>query len=384
MVIRLSGAMQNSGSPDRIDGIQILRALAAILVLLNHTINFNEARSSDMPLGWLAQTGAINNFGACGVDLFFVLSGFIMAHLLDKPGAMSASMFLKRRFIRVIPYFWLISATYIFVMTIFGQSFTVGQWIGSVTIFPLGNPGHYETPALFVGWSLAFELSFYGVAALAVAIGRTSQARTALLSASVSVCALIGLYVAPTHDLIAIPFNAIWLEFMFGIIVQMLWRDHAGRMGTRAATMLIFSGSAVMAASALFGYPFQVEAKAVVNGESGALRSLLWGLPSATLTLGVIVHSAKANAGHYYDLVRNWLIHLGDASYSLYLTHMILLMSAQYLLPGMPGMSDIIILLLMAGCVQFALLVYDYLERPMLSAMGSRFFSRSPIAMPVV
>lgn len=122
--------------------LQLLRALAAIAVVVFH-------------FGLMPPTSLQFTAGAAGVDLFFVLSGFIIAYSSSR----DARHFLARRLIRIIPAYW--------IATILAALFTLqamawhdaSAWLIQ-SLFYL--PGPQGRPALiFVAWTLVYELAFY-------------------------------------------------------------------------------------------------------------------------------------------------------------------------------------------------------------------------------
>lgn len=101
------------------------------------------------------ETGIPNltTFGASGVDLFFVISGFVMAQSLATGGT-TPSRFLAARWRRIVPLFVLMSGVYILLCP---DPIAPPSLIETVTILPLFDGSSYHAPALFVGWTLGFE-----------------------------------------------------------------------------------------------------------------------------------------------------------------------------------------------------------------------------------
>lgn len=108
---------------DRLDSVQILRGVAAMAVVFNHAaIWLVHDPSIDMPRSLLAPIPAFAEFGGFGVDLFFVISGFVMTLGAGRfAGRRGALMFLAQRFVRVAPLFYLFSLVMLAVMLVGGQ-----------------------------------------------------------------------------------------------------------------------------------------------------------------------------------------------------------------------------------------------------------------------
>src|SRR5262245_8564740 len=143
------GAMEISLSarPDSssLVSIQALRAIAALLVFLGHAIN-----AVDLEVA----AAFPNSYGPFGVDLFFVISGFVMVYsserLFGQPGA--PIKFFARRLARIVPLYW--AATAILVWFDVPNASTKAV-LGSLFFAP-HLPA--EAPLLFVGWTLIFEM----------------------------------------------------------------------------------------------------------------------------------------------------------------------------------------------------------------------------------
>ncbi len=150
-------------SRPEIVGIQYLRGLATFLVLIVH---------SDHMLGQekyfgTNYIGEFANGGNLGVDLFFVISGFIMYHITDGfSRATDSGQFLRRRFFRIVPFMWLsIIVVYLLRSTIRGGIDPV-PFIRGFFLWPVGDLD--PNPV----WTLRHELFFYLCAFLCMAFRR--------------------------------------------------------------------------------------------------------------------------------------------------------------------------------------------------------------------
>jgi exopolysaccharide production protein ExoZ len=277
-----TGAQQ----PFRIDGIQYLRAVAALMVVVHHARHY-------FPQGdhW-------STFGSRGVDIFFVISGFVMAHSTqdyraDANRRFQAARFLAKRFIRVVPLYWLA-----LLWTSKHQLFA-GQWGWDTLQDLLFIPHFHRTyqdaifPLLIPGWTINYEMFFYALFALSMLVGKYRYA----LVAGVLV-ALASLGTLPWRSAIGIFYTSnVVLEFLFGIVVYaavVRWPAPMRRPWLVLVTVVAAGLLAIENRDAVRGF---------ADGPFAALivwSTVLWsqGLRSAPLR------------------------RLGDASYSIYLFHL--------------------------------------------------------------
>ena len=136
--------------------IQILRFIAAFLVVLHHTLppNVHPAHYANIP-AWITE---ISVYGFAGVDIFFVISGFIMAETTRsmQPGASTASGFVFRRFLRIYSGYWPAFLLVLFLSIWLGifNGPEISRW-KSFLLLP------QEFYLLNVSWTLTYELYFY-------------------------------------------------------------------------------------------------------------------------------------------------------------------------------------------------------------------------------
>ena len=377
--------MPAARSSNRLEAVQILRAVAAILVVLVHAINANDFRI-DLPRAWLGKAGHFNSFGASGVDMFFVLSGFVMAHALLSPAATSAGRFASQRLIRVVPYYWLASLAFLIVMTMTGRNFEPSAFVTTLTVFPVYDPQRFLQPVLFVGWTLAFELAFYLVVSLAIWLAPRPQHRLPLVLLIVCTLGSRGWMQVPRTDLFAVWLNPIWYEFGLGLAVHWVWERKAKPAGPLVASALIAAGMFGLGFSAVSGFPFTADHWAILNERTGGERVLWWALPAAGILLGLLWLS-EGRFGTWLAGSRGWraMLKVGDASYSLYLLHVGVLFLYEDLAPTNQVDPDLVIAALLLISILVALAAYHWVEQPLLRAMrGITFGKRQPVNEPML
>lgn len=238
--------------------------------------------------------------GHSGVEFFFVLSGFIMAHIhwkdIGHPEA--APRYFYNRFARIFPLFWVV-----LLLTALGQIALVGQLepnlsnpsslIRAILLFPFDG-----YPPVAVAWTLSHELLFYVILGLALILGRVG-----LLALGVwwGVCLLLLLLGEPDDYLLVFLFSPYNLLFGFGMVAAKLYQ----KMPLLVASLCFVGGLLIFMITVLFDETL-----------SQSFRPLFYGLGA----LGVIGGAARLETMGFLKPNR-FLVYFGDASYSTYLIH---------------------------------------------------------------
>jgi len=276
--------------------LQVLRAIAALLVVVYHAGKATADTISGLPL----------SAGRYGVDIFFVISAFVMiATTQDRPGMTD---FFRRRLLRVAPLYWLftiLAAVFLLIdpSALLYTAFSVKSLVLSLLFIPhenLGNPG-VATPLFLIGWTLNFEMYFYLLLGIAMTV---SQKYRAYLTGAVVVLVVLlrnaGLAPGVVLDFYG---SDIVLEFVFGMVIAHLWL--AGRLPSLPAP-IAWAGLGLGIA-----VPFVAEAF--------GLKGLDLVIFGGSAVLSVV--SALSLEPWFRTSVPQVLRRLGDASYSLYLIH---------------------------------------------------------------
>jgi exopolysaccharide production protein ExoZ len=279
--------------------IQILRAVAALGVLFHHTAHEVAAKTGvTVPFGELV-------VGAGGVDLFFVISGFVMVYaserLFAQPGA--TRMFFLRRLARIVPLYWAATAIlvgYVYVAhRIFPPPFVTTEGvIASFLFIPYPLPSGLMAPVHALGWTLNYEMFFYVIFAAALFTARTM--RLAILTIAIAGLAITGLILRPQGDLAATYTDPIMLEFLAGVWLGVIWTSRVSA-GPLLCVVLVASGLGLLA---------------LLSGAGNVPRVLVWGLPATLIVGGIALYERDHTVPKW-----PWLLLLGDASYSIYLWH---------------------------------------------------------------
>jgi peptidoglycan/LPS O-acetylase OafA/YrhL len=276
--------------------IQALRAIAALLVLWGHAINaVNLEVTADFP----------PLYGPFGVDLFFVISGFVMVYSSERLfGEPRASIkFFARRLARVVPLYWAATATLVWFVVPYASTKAV---LGSLFFAP-HIPS--EAPLLFVGWTLIFEMFFYTIFAIALLAKRRIAVVASTSVVLISFVALgpgstAGNWAPPASSSIAYLADPISIEFVFGMMIALLYR--AGVRVPMWATVGLIAVA--------FIWLTQSTAMPSVPRPFGA---------GIAATLIVAAMSLSSMSSPKYRPFIGGVMFLADISYALYCTHLL-------------------------------------------------------------
>jgi peptidoglycan/LPS O-acetylase OafA/YrhL len=296
-------------NPGKLQGLQVLRGVAASLVVwchLKYALGMSVSSIANHP--WLA-----TDIGAIGVDIFFVISGYVIALTAARLGK-NWQAFLANRISRIVPFYLLISCFMLVRLVALSGNLRVclqdyREIFNSFFFLPLLDRGGFTTPMCSNGWTLSFEFWFYlSFAILMSQIGqRAGKALPAVMATGVAITAIC--YHSDNWFLPKFLFHPLTLEFCAGCLLYQLrnW------MGLKMLVLLSLLLPAFLFWSnreQSLGQHWQV-----LNQVSlGLLRAGLWG-GFAVCLVGVVTQ---------LDLKHplNWpvvLLLVGDASYSIYL-----------------------------------------------------------------
>jgi exopolysaccharide production protein ExoZ len=290
-------------------------------------------------------------FGARRVDLFFVISGFIMAYTTRRfePGGnrpAQAWSFLVQRFFRVVPLYWI--ALTLACREFFLNGTADAGVLRDFLFMPRFNPVAPEHiwPWLMPGWTLNYEVFFYIVFAASMLLGRWRKAAVALAFGSL---VLAGLVVAPSSAPAVFYTSTVLLEFALGLGVYSVMRSGVGAQRPLVMCAALVVGSTVL----------------VFDSAPDALRGFTAG-PAAAL----VVWSAAL----LFRGVRNGpLLRIGEAAYCIYLFHgfsfAFTSRLCKFLSLTEPTRVNIVIVesVMVGGAIVCGLALHRWLERPLLN-----------------
>ena len=330
--------------------IQYLRAAAALSVVLFHTFQ------------------CVNDgfaVGAGGVDVFFVISGFVLWTVIaERP--ISPGVFLYRRAVRVVPLYW--AATLALAVLVLAAPKALPQvrfgWAHlaqSLLFIPHNDLVGDPFPLLPVGWTLNYEVILYLVMALALLAPRVWRlwAITILLLGVTS----IGFIHPPFYRLFA---NPRLLQFAAGAWLGRAWL--AGRLPGRViGWVLLVVGFDLFAAQQVL----RLHAPDMII-LLDLWRPFLWGIPAFLIVAGAV--SVEAAGGL---IASRGLRILGDGSYSLYLCHWVVIALIARMVPT--TQPWLFVPVAVGGAVAVGLLCRQVVEKPLLARLGARRSAPIPI-----
>jgi len=343
--------------PSKLHSIQAARGIAALLVVVHHISLRFEQRVAEANF-----LGVFDRFGFAGVDLFFVISGLIMVVTCHRHFGCGPAMlpFLWRRATRIYPLYWIFTIAQLSIIlmipSVTDRIITAGNIAASFLLLPQS-----VYPILAPGWTLVYEMFFYLVFSLLFFIPKRLSIHLLVTWGLVTV----GLYLlqttdglSDTTDLLQLPLYAspMTLEFLAGCMIGYLYIRQIKRFAviSLAIGTVWFLGGWVL-----------VEALTDASAEFGLTRVIVFGTGSTLILYGLV--TLQQNAFH------RWLVAIGDASYSLYLSHLLVIGAfamvwSRLHLQGI-AIQALFEVVMLATSVGFSIFTYRNVEVPMLNRM---------------
>lgn len=333
-----------------LDGIQALRFMAAMLVVALHAVEALVSHGEKISL-W--------NGGSIGVDIFFVISGFVMALTTAhhpqgwRARGNAALSFCRRRLTRLLPLYWFYTLLKLFSVILLPTLVirtTLVPWhvVASFLLIPVMAPWGQVQPVLPVGWTLCLELFFYAIFALAILLAAPR------LLFCLSVFLLVSLLHRWMPDVVALAFyqHIMVYDFALGIFIAWAWKKSAG-------IPIIFPVLAL--------FPALFSIIGMFDVTAGQLY-IVHGLSAGALVWGVAVLEPAWQKCRFLA----WARHLGDASYSTYLSHafvvpVTVMLAIDYWSPA------VTLPLVLAVCALAGSVSFRFIEKPMIDVFHSGY-----------
>lgn len=358
----------------RIDSIQILRAIAVFSVVISHAMH----ELTGLLSGNLVQFNEKIFPGDFGVDLFFIISGFIMVHVsgdaFGKPGAMGE--YLKKRIARIVPLYWLMTSVMILVVLFLPSQVDTAtndpwQWLFSYLFIPYDRISDgLARPVLGLGWSLNYEMYFYLLFAVGLLFRRAVA--IALTIGLIGLTWCLGQTGLAHFTPVGFLSKPIIFEFAAGMMLG--WLHVRGfRIPWSASMVLIAAGVLLLATAPLFDDAVE------------RLRVLHYGIPAVLIVLGAVFFS-----GNDSFRASTLLLEAGENSYSTYLTHpfwlgvLTMIVSRAGLQVHMPVQNFVTFYLVMAivGSFVVGYAVDRLIDRQISGRVRSILIPRAPVREP--
>ncbi len=315
----------------RLHALQYLRAVAALAVVYSHTV----IQVADYEQ-YLTEAGSF------GVDIFFVISGFIMI-FISKPGDRPVS-FLKNRIRRVVPLYWfftflmaaiLLLMPGVFKATVFDLQALLLS-LGFIPFWSLAHP-HEAWPILAPGWSLNFEMYFYLIFAISLLL--SERYRIAFITVVITGVFVLASYFNDGQSALAFFFSkSLVFEFILGMLLAVAWK-RGFRLPPSTAAWLLLASTCVL----LIKLPLP--------------RIFEYGIPSFCIVMACLY----VRIGEH-----RWGVLLGDASYALYLSHIFTLGILRKFVAPILGEGQVAAWLFvgisLVVCVLVSIVIHKYID----------------------
>ena len=330
--------------PGTVYTIQALRGFAALLVVAQHTATMC------IDVGRAQVPFRLN--GSTGLDIFFVLSGFIMPLSIRRAssGWCSAQRFFLRRLERIVPLYWIMTTVKLCKDLLLPGTVALSfsHTVASYLFIPSRNALGEVVPLLPPGWTLNMEMVFYLLIAVALLLRAPLRFFLPPLLLLLACGVLLHL---PMGVPISTPRLPLFLEFLFGMVLA---DRYLAVTQARAVAAPAWAATACLAASSFL----------LVFTRWGVIAPLIFAGPLALLLVGSAVE-LEARVGH--RIPRPFLL-LGDASYSIYLVHWFVIGLIRIMMEHGPltTVNSFAVPLLLAFLMSIAagLICYRWVESP--------------------
>lgn len=364
--------MESAVKTNRLDSIQFLRGVAVLLVIAFHFRQYLNGVYAQSDLG-----DRVFGLGEVGVDLFFVISGFIITYSTANRAKNSPLEFSIKRFFRLYPVFVVTLTFLVYFDTSYNS--TTSQLIKSYLLIP--NDYNFIGPWYgyninLPAWTLTYEVLFYSIFLVALWINHKHRS---LIAAAfiVMICCSFQLYFrgylqidSITRDSGGDSFirnftflsNPIIYDFIYGMLIaEVFMRAKDSTLAKKSVQVLLVCAFWISVAFIISGW----------NRGAGVDR---WGLFSFFL-VGSLVLMSRVRLIHFSSF---WVM-IGEMSYSLYINHMIVKkLSGIYLrdfgiYKSNGGMTLFVILMILTFVMSY--ITYNFIEKPTVS-IGHRLADR--------
>jgi peptidoglycan/LPS O-acetylase OafA/YrhL len=358
--------LNNSNPPKQLNIIQVYRGLAALLVVLHHA---NDIFNQDLHQDFLFN---IFGFGWAGVDFFFVLSGFIIfyIHQFDIGKKSKFKPFIIKRFIRIYPLYWIVLTCKIAASLVSASGEEVPQRSLSeiVKAFLLFPQDRHILNTSFIGvsWTLSYEIFFYIIFGLLLLI--KTKFILPIITAWVMgvILNLIGIFdFSKASYLLQFIFNERNLEFLLGCFTAYLIFKDKIKYG-----MILTSISAFWFTLSAINTNYEIVKISPV---------ISYGIPFMLLILGAVSLEKSQSFK-----VPSLFIHIGNASYAIYLMHAFLMSNLAKFLTKLMAIFhldgvlrnlvffNVIAIIIIIVTVTIGCAIYSYMEKPLTTLLRQK------------
>jgi exopolysaccharide production protein ExoZ len=339
-----AATQEKSSQRPELISIQYLRAVAAIAVVFYH-------------IGSIFHLDL--EFCGAAVDVFFVISGFIM-WMVTRQKEASPSIFLKKRLLRIVPLYWLVTISLATCATLRPNLFPVdhpalGHVVLSLFFVPHLTPDGNLRPLVGQGWTLNYEMFFYFLFTMTMAAFRTYQFY--VMNIILLACVVCGYLTHASSPAGIVYTSPLLMEFLAGIYICRAWLNNTVLSRATAWTAIALGIAGIMATFGAYVAHWPLP------------RIIGWGVPSALIVLGAVSLESRNRCPNI-----GWLKILGDASYSIYLTHYLVWLAVSIAVAKLGGsLSPAIYLVTICAATLGGVVTHVVVEKPMGRLLARRF-----------
>ena len=277
-------------------GIQALRMIAAVMVVITHSTFYTSERLH-LGVHFWAQ-------GRAGVDIFFVISGFVMIYASQRLFTMNDGWkrFAVHRILRIVPLYWLVTTLKVVILLLTAHLVLHAElnWVTafcSYFFLPSVNRDGMLQPLVGVGWTLNLEMLFYFLFASALFLRRNVFVYLGIV---LTVLTVGSFFRKPGWPVVSFYLNSVVFEFYLGMLIAKACRS--GRyLPKMLAAILLPVGFYLLLLPPLHAFKLP--------------PILVSGIPAAMIVASVVSLEAIER------WIPRWILYLGDASYAIYLIH---------------------------------------------------------------
>lgn len=323
-----------------INSIQVLRGLAISLVVIYHITAITEDIKNDYYF----------EFGKIGVDVFFIVSGYIMAFICERNE--STNVFIKKRLIRIMPLY--ITTTILAAVANYGHQLMSGavdiwsSFVKSLFMIP-----HYSIanefkvwPIFIPGWTITYEIWFYTIIAFCISMIRYKK--KLLLVPYILSFIYLGAQYLPENAVQAFAGNSVYLTFSVGLLIRFV---ETKKVSFKKFYFSIF----YLVAIAYFFENFDA-------------RFILYGLPAFLIFAIIFMWS---------NLSLKSLAYIGKISFSLYLTHVFTINIVERLMrsyyTNISFGFELMMFVAFVSSIIIAMLIYSLFEKKIDNMLRNKF-----------
>jgi peptidoglycan/LPS O-acetylase OafA/YrhL len=360
----------------KLNSIQFLRAIAALLVVYDHSLTLQNSYGTS----WQQKFFNLSRFGCIGVDLFFVISGFIILFVANNyQGKSQGLYFLEKRFYRINPIYYILTII-AFVINLTQNSQPVSNSLktlfDSLLILPIRGDINDHNLIVFPGWTLVFEWLFYLLFYLIILLKVSNKFFS--LTGMILLLVICGRIFKPMDLRLSLITNPILLEFLLGCLICYIYLT-VRKIHPFIGVSCLLMGVCCYVYMIIYGFDDIWYNKNIESGTLSVARFLQWGLPSSLIVAGCIFLEKNGWFARIWN--NKYALLCGDASYSIYLMHFIafkllrlLYKETGYFLP-----TDVMVWLQFFIAVAISIWFYKVVEKPLLQYMYKNWMGNTPL-----